>query len=69
MPALMEFGAYHAAIDSMGAAGDAAKLERALGAGLPTLARKLADVMCVREIRSLGRPMRLDVTPGIRRCT
>ncbi len=51
MPALMEFGAYHAAIDSMGAAGDAAKLERALGAGLPTLARKLADVMCARDIR------------------
>jgi Heparinase II/III-like protein len=55
MPRLMEFGAYHAAIDSMGAAGDAAKLERALGAGLPTLARKLADVMCAREIRSSGK--------------
>jgi Heparinase II/III-like protein. len=48
---LTEFGAYHSAIDSMGVVGNQAKLEAALGAGLPTLARSLQYVMCVRDIR------------------
>ncbi len=52
LPVLSEFGAYHSAIDSMGAVGDAKKLEAALGAGLPTLARSLLYVMCVRDIRT-----------------
>jgi hypothetical protein len=52
LPVLTEFGAYHSAIDSMGAVGDAAKLEAALGAGLPTLARSLLYVTCVRDIRA-----------------
>ncbi len=52
LPVLTEFGAYHSAIDSMGAAGDAKKLEAALGAGLPTLARSLLYINCVRDIRA-----------------
>jgi len=55
LPALAEFGAYHSAIDSMGAAGDAAKLEVALGAGLPTLARSLLYVTSVQDIRTAKR--------------
>jgi len=51
LPVLTEFGAYHSAIDSMGVVGDQAKLEAALGAGLPTLARSLLYVTCVRDIR------------------
>ena len=49
---LTEFGAYHSAIDSMGAAGDEAKLKAAVGAGLPSLARSLPDALCAREIRA-----------------
>jgi len=52
MPALAAFGAFHSAQGGLGAAGDAAKLEYALGAGLPTLARSLPDVLCAREIRT-----------------
>jgi hypothetical protein len=55
VPVLTEFGAFHSAIDSMGAAGNAAKLEAALGAGLPTLARSLLYVTCVRDIRGAKR--------------
>lgn len=53
LPSLTGFGAYHSALDSMGAAGNAAKLEAALGAGLPSLARSLPDVLCAREIRTV----------------
>jgi hypothetical protein len=55
LPMLTEFGAYHSAIDSMGVVGNEAKLEAALGAGLPTLARSLLYVMCVRDIRMAKR--------------
>lgn len=55
LPVLTEFGAFHSAIDSMGAVGDAAKLEEALGAGLPTLARSLLYVTCVKDIREAKR--------------
>jgi hypothetical protein len=51
LPVLTEFGAFHSAIDSMGVVGNEAKLQAALGAGLPTLARSLLYVMCVRDIR------------------
>jgi hypothetical protein len=51
LPSLAAFGAFRSALDSMGAAGNAAKLEAALGAGLPSLARSLPDVLCAREIR------------------
>jgi hypothetical protein len=52
MPDMMAFGAFHSAIDGLGAEGDAAKLDHAMGAGLPTLARKLPEVLCAREIRT-----------------
>lgn len=52
LPSLAAFGAFHSALDSMGATGNAAKLEAAVGAGLPSLARSLPDVLCAREIRS-----------------
>ncbi|HXC95281.1 MAG TPA: heparinase II/III family protein [Edaphobacter sp.] len=51
LPALSQFGAYHSVIDGMGAAGNGKKLEAALGAGLPTLARSLLYLMCARDIR------------------
>jgi hypothetical protein len=52
IPMLAEFGAYHSAIDGVGATGDAAKLEAALGAGLPSLARSLPFVLCAKDIRA-----------------
>jgi hypothetical protein len=55
LPVLTEFGAYHSAIDSMGVVENEAKLEAALGGGLPTLARSLLYVMCVRDIRAAKR--------------
>jgi hypothetical protein len=51
LPSLAAFGAFHSAQDSLGAA-NAATIERALGAGLPSLARSLPDVLCAREIRA-----------------
>jgi hypothetical protein len=51
LPSLAAFGAFHSAQDSLGAA-NAATVERALGAGLPSLARSLPDVLCAREIRT-----------------
>lgn len=50
MPGLAAFGAFYSAQYSLGAT-DVATVESALGAGLPSLARSLADVMCAREIR------------------
>jgi hypothetical protein len=55
LSSLTGFGAYHSALESMGAAGNPAKLEAALGAGLPSLARSLPDVLCAREIRTAQR--------------
>jgi hypothetical protein len=55
LPVLAEFGAFHSAIDSMGVVGDEAKLEAALGAGLPALARSLLYVTCVKDIRQAKR--------------
>jgi len=52
LPSLAAFGAFHSSLDSLGAAGNAAKLEAAVGAGLPSLARSLPDVLCAREIRT-----------------
>lgn len=51
LPALAAFGAFSSARDGLGAAGDAAKLEHAVGASLPSLARSLPDLLCAREIR------------------
>ena len=55
MPALAEFGTFHSARSSLGVTGDAAKLEAAVGAGLPCLARSIPDVLCSREIRAAKR--------------
>jgi hypothetical protein len=52
MPALSAFGAFYSVKDSLGAAGDSAVLDRALGAGLPSLGRILPDVLCAREVRA-----------------
>ncbi|QNI36871.1 heparinase II/III domain-containing protein [Edaphobacter albus] len=52
LPTLSEFGAFYSAKDSLGAAGNSTVLERALGAGLPSLARILPDVLCASEIRT-----------------
>jgi hypothetical protein len=52
LPSLMAFGAFHSAEDGLGVVGDEAELERALGAGLPSLARSLPDVLSAREIRA-----------------
>lgn len=51
MPSLSAFGAFHSAEQGLGAAGRPEVLEKALGGGLPTLARTLPDVLCAREIR------------------
>ncbi len=50
MPALAAFGAFYSAQYSLGSA-DPATVERAVGAGLPALARSLPDILCAREIR------------------
>jgi hypothetical protein len=52
LPSLAAFGAFHSAIDSIGATGNATVLEHAVGAGLASLARTLPDVLCAREIRA-----------------
>lgn len=48
---LAEFGAFYSAKGSLGA-GNSTALEHALGAGLPSLARILPDILCAREIRT-----------------
>jgi hypothetical protein len=50
MPELAGFGAFYSAQYSLGSA-DSQTVESALGAGLPSLARSLPDVLCAREIR------------------
>jgi len=52
LPSLMAFGAFHSAEDGLGVVGNEAELERAVGAGLPSLARSLPDVLSAREIRA-----------------
>jgi hypothetical protein len=52
LPSLMAFGAFHSGEDGLGVVGNEAELERAVGAGLPSLARSLPDVLCAREIRT-----------------
>lgn len=51
LPLLEQFGAFYSGKNGLGAAGDAAKLERAVGASLPSLARSLPDILCAKEIR------------------
>lgn len=48
---LEEFGAFHSAEAGLGAASRPDVLQKALGAGLPSLARLLPDVLCARQIR------------------
>lgn len=49
---LAEFGAFYSAKDSLGARGNPVVLEHALGAGLPSLARILPDILRAPEIRT-----------------
>jgi len=51
MPELAAFGAFYSAQYSLGSS-NPTTVEQALGAGLPSLARSLPDVLCAREIRS-----------------
>jgi hypothetical protein len=51
LPVLEEFGAFHSAEAGLGAANRPEVLQQALGAGLPSLARLLPDVMCASQVR------------------
>lgn len=51
LPVLEEFGAFHSAEAGLAASNRPDVLQKALGAGLPSLARLLSDVMCSRQIR------------------